>query len=569
MFSRFQRLFSLTVLVVILLLPLASAPVLLSAQGSTPSQQNTAQEASGRAEADVSTIPAPEVVKLKFLPEPPKFSPEEIERLEWGLERINLPGPNLPTAAEPVAGPSKGSGTKPPWSEIDAVDIETKEDSAGGLSLPLAPQAPGTFRRFRRFRLPNAAAPNRSTRMEASLANSGRYVFYTGNWFAARSTNRGQTWSYVNPFADMQEFCCDQDVIYDEGRDIFLWYRQGDPDASGNRFRLGVSRNATNWWFYDLRPIGLNNAWTNQWYDYPHLALSNDFLYIATNMFDFGSDGVGGTNDDNWTRTVILRWPLSRLLAGTGFNYRYYAQSARFNFTPVQGVGLQTMYWGTHNSTNSFRIYRWAEDSTTIYWNNRTIPAWSPTPRGRAHCRGPGGYNWCAWADSRVVAGWVAKGVIGFFWNVREGSGFPWPYVNAATFRESDRAYLGRPFIWWDTNAWLYASASPNKRGHLGIAAWWGNRTVGPTCAVGIDDDFNGDPPGWEMGANVAQSNRTPSNNAWGDYLRVRQFEPSEKTWIVGCHIIRNGVTGASVQPWFAFFGRERDLNSVMRWWFR
>ncbi len=106
MFSRFQRLFSPTVLVVILLLPQASAPVLLSAQGGIPSEENAAQGASGRAEADVSTIPAPEVVKLEFLPEPPKLSPEEIERLERKLERIYLPGPELPIAAEPVAGPS-------------------------------------------------------------------------------------------------------------------------------------------------------------------------------------------------------------------------------------------------------------------------------------------------------------------------------------------------------------------------------------------------------------------------------------------------------------------------------
>jgi hypothetical protein len=55
---------------------------------------------------------------------------------------------------------------------------------------------------------------------EPSVANSGKYVFYTGNKYAARSTDGGATWRYLDPKSDFDKFCCDQDVIYDKSRDL-------------------------------------------------------------------------------------------------------------------------------------------------------------------------------------------------------------------------------------------------------------------------------------------------------------------------------------------------------------
>jgi hypothetical protein len=67
----------------------------------------------------------------------------------------------------------------------------------------------------------------RSTVTEPSVGNNGPIVFYTGNWFAARSNDYGSTWNYLNPLQGMPDFCCDQDVIYDKNYKIFIWFRQG------------------------------------------------------------------------------------------------------------------------------------------------------------------------------------------------------------------------------------------------------------------------------------------------------------------------------------------------------
>jgi hypothetical protein len=141
------------------------------------------------------------------------------------------------------------------------------------------------------------------------------------------------------------------------------------------------------------------------------------------------------------------------------------------------------------------------------------------------------------------------------------------PYVNAATFRESDKVYLARPYIWCCSSgtsfAWHYASASPNERGDLAIATWAMGGGRYPQLYAGIDDDFNASPPGWEI-AFVAGSSTGPGANTWGDYLRVRQHAPGGFGWIATGF---TSTTGGISQPRFTIFSRGRDEWSVKRWW--
>lgn len=92
-----------------------------------------------------------------------------------------------------------------------------------------APQAPGTFVIRRNADLSSIVPTGYASHvLEPSVASEGMFVFYTANWFAARSTNGGPTggWSYIDPYADFLSFCCDQDVIYDPARRALIWYRQ-------------------------------------------------------------------------------------------------------------------------------------------------------------------------------------------------------------------------------------------------------------------------------------------------------------------------------------------------------
>jgi hypothetical protein len=343
-------------------------------------------------------------------------------------EAIKPPAPN--TASVP--------STAPPPLDINASNIDKISNTTGNTNSSSSISSSQNVSKAS-FTLPvklyasTAVTPvdPRSTIDEPSLANNGPIVFYTRNWYAARSTTSGSTWQFVNPFT-MSDFCCDQDVVFDKNHEIFLWYRQGVQNSNGeNRFMLGVSKDALTWTFYSIAPVTFNTRWRNQWFDYPHLALSNNKLWITSNMFK---------QDGTFARTVISSWNLAQLSAGSTAQFQYYFETQEFNFTPVQGA-TSTMYWAVHHSNTQMKLYKWPETSSTINSALVNVPAWTFGFRGTMVCTSPDNLNWCARSDSRITGGWVTNGVLGFLWNANQGSGFPYPYVNVATFREADFAF--------------------------------------------------------------------------------------------------------------------------------
>jgi hypothetical protein len=438
-----------------------------------------------------------------------------------------------------------------------------------------SPLAPNDFRLFHAS-TPDPVIPLnfKSTINEPSTGMSGRVRFMTGNWYAAFSNNGGGTWTFVSPFTNFPAsdggFCCDQTVLYEPSRDMMLWQLQyiksGSTTNDQGRLRLAVFVNTNNnisgagWFFYDFLPSQFGGPASGEWFDYPHMALSNDFLYIAVNVFR--------TTDDGFTRSVMMRLPLDPILAGAGFSFNFFSSTANFTFVPIQGA-KDVMYWASHNTTSNMRIFRWQETSTTIEIFDRDIAAWV---LGTPSCPTSDGQNWCLRSDSRILAGarsWnhlTRQSELWFFWNVAQGGNFARPYIDAARFRESDLVYLARPLIFSNDIPLLYVAAAPNARGDIGLSLFWGNPPgFFPSHALCIDDDFNGDPPGWECAATRIGTNG-PSNNAWGDYLAVRPDHPSSLGWHATGYTLQGGKSGANIEILNLIFGRERDLNSSFRW---
>jgi hypothetical protein len=499
------------------------------------------------------TMEAPQAMGYPMTAEPyePTADQKAASREFMETAREAWAARKLPVSQDATLGPFVGLPSPGSTTEARASRPET--------ALAPAPAAPGTFVNY----LVRALAPPAgytSVIAEPALSQSGRYVWYTHNWHAARSTNGGSTWSYVNPYADFPSFCCDQDTVYDRGRDIYLWYRQGvvPSGATQNQFKLSVSGdNAASWCTYTVSPTGVESTWTERWFDYPHLALSNNYLYITTNLFRI----VPGP--DVFDRMVLLRWPLDALEDCAGFDYTFWNTSTGWSWTPTDGA-TETMYLGDHRTTSRFFVYAQPESSTSLSAVTRTIPAWTAT-NGDGNCPVAGGANPCARADQRIISGWVRRAQsgneIGFFWNVRQGAGFPYPYVNAATFREDNRAYKGRPYIWNESYAFHWAAGHPNDRGDLGVAVTVFRPDSHPFQNVGIDDDYNGTPPGWEL-AFSRGSNAALTSNAWGDYVRVRSHAPQGVAWVASGHTIQ---ANRGSTPHFVRFGRERDLRGVNR----
>ncbi len=557
--------FSWVSLVLIVVFLMASLPASAQEAGQTdlmPIQADGVTEVVGTAD-----MAAPVVEKLEWSDAMPILSPEQQKQLEGSNDRVNLPGPSRKDAEGEAFGAAPDAGSE----SLLAGDLSEAGD---------AMRAPGDAQVYRNTNFSaNIPAGNKSNVMESSTAQNGKYAFFTGNWFAARSTNGGINWAYVNPYAGLPDFCCDQVTTFDEARNSFYWLRMTSPNSSGvNRFRLGVSNDqGATFCNYDVTPTNTNGGWTNQWWDYPHIQLGADYLYLAWNMFNASS---------NWTRTVVLRWPLDSLTACAGFNYSYWSTTSWFTVVPVQGAD-HVMYWASNypqaSPYNRVAIWKWPENAGTggISSVVRTVAAWNYTNRGQAICGSTSG-NWAARTDDRLLSGAryesqgsnlivAGRNVLGWWWNAKQGGNYPRPYIDGAAFYEDTLTQVGgaqgRPLMWNSSTCFLYPSMASNKRGDLGAAFNYSTGSaLTPSVGAAIADDYVAAPPGWSI-FGVRTSNARPSDNKWGDYNTVRRFNPTPNTWVAGAHFISgtsNCTTCAS--PVFFNFGRARDRNSWAYW---
>jgi hypothetical protein len=544
-------------------IPLSTNRYSAVAQEEAPAD-STAPQVVNASEAAAPATPTPKTTIVESS-EPPIFSEELQTEFERELnetfaypedlirettpvtEEISPPPPantsSFAFASPPILNETEFRDTIVSKSELGNSTIANSTNSTVKATSDEQPLA-NPFRIYRSTTV--SPTVYRSAVSEPSVASNGPIVFLTGNWYAARSSNYGTSWAYVNPMGDMSDFCCDQDVLYDKNNKIWLWYRQGISDSNGdNRFRLGVSKDASSWWFYNIKATNFNAAWAGTWFDYPQLALGNNYLYIATNMFDKSS---------SYERTLISRWNLNQLSTASAVSFTYYTTTGEFNFVPVQGA-TTTMYFAVHHSNSQMILYKWPETSSSISIYTRNIPAWTFGNRDTMVCPGPDGLNWCARSDSRITGGFVKPGVVGWYWNAKQGAGFPYPYINAATFRDSDLAYIGRPFLWSSAVAWMYGFMAPRPNGDLGIVAFYGGGSYYPNFAAGVADVYSGTPPPYQM-YNIVSS--TNGAQRWGDYDRVRLYAGSNlgPWWEASGYSMQGCSDNPCAQPRFVVFGR-------------
>lgn len=495
----------------------------------------------GQALSGEAYVGPPKRVVLDYTASVPNMPERFLTDLEAAKQCLsNLPGP--PT---PVDHRARAMGYTPvvPPSTI------TGEAAA----------APGDFMIYRSSDL-DSGAPSGYTSVvgEPAVGNNGNLVFQTGNWYASLSQDAGKTFKFISPYTQFPSsyggFCCDQDVVFDPSYGTMIWLLMYVKDGSGNNaLRLAAANGQANlkngyWTYWDLTPQQLGLA-SGRWYDYPHMALGHNKLYICVNVFD---------NSDSFTNTVILRIPLSALAASLGFGYNFYNVTDRFNFTPVQGADT-TIYWATHNTTSSIRIYRWDESSGSIFWDDVAHTAYTVTNRGSAHCPGPDAKDWCGRFDDRILCGWIADTAMGFMWNVAEGGGFTYPYTRMARFRIGNRALISEPIVYNPSYAWVYPSVGVNARGHLGGSIFVGGGPYYPMLYVWIADDYNSGTLSPLTNAYVIASSSGPAADNWGDYLRSRPHSASPNTWIATGYSLQGGGMDANSRPRFVWFGRGRD----------
>ena len=429
-----------------------------------------------------------------------------------------------------------------------------------GYDATQPPEAPCDLRFFKNSVVkPSGASTSRIG--EPSIAQARDTALQTGNWYAARSIDHGQTWSYVSPYTTFPAtdggFCCDQRAVYIPSQDITVWLLQysysSTTQKAGQRIAIANGR--------DDMQVGSNGSWhsyyftpqsfgrgAGEWMDFPDIAFSNGNLYCASNMFSAAG---------SFTDAVVWRISLAQLAAGGAVNFTYAKSSTGLggaSYRLTQNAAA-TMYFGEHRSTTSTRAFRWPDSSGTISWTDITVPSWTSSYSAIA----PNGVNWGGRADSRITGAYYKSGEYGFMWHCGAQGTHTQVFVRTIRINSSTNALIATEDTWSSTWDFMYPAAAVNVSGEIGCAVAIGSNvsTLHPTtCYFMVDackPNFHGQAISWFTG------DSSPTSAVWGDYFSVQRHSNLTSTFLATGMTMRGGGANGNSEPHYVWFGREAD----------
>ena len=390
---------------------------------------------------------------------------------------------------------------------------------------------------------------------EPSVAMNGNVVFYTGNWYAAVSTDGGQSFTYINPATAFQasdppgsSFCCDQVVQYIKSIDTFVWLLQYGPDTGDNIQRLAFAKTADvatgHWRLFDIttQAVGVPGAFM----DFPDLAVGANHLYVTTNVFGPGQS-VG---------SAVVRLPLAGIASGK-VTARPFVSTDFQSFRVAQNCGT-TAHFAAHQDTSTLEVFSWPEDQDAPTSKSVGVARWIG---GNGYqSRTPDGRRWLDRADPRMSGATMTGSELWFAWSVDKGSNRRFnPFIQIARIDSKNMTLLENVNIFDENSATCYGALSTGADGEVGISYMMGGGPINPSHVVGIltNDRKN---------LVVAHGDRGPldpdtGKGEWGDYLTVRLAYPNEKLFAATGYTM-NGAGDASnrdATPRFVIFGRASN----------
>ena len=386
-----------------------------------------------------------------------------------------------------------------------------------------------------------ATSTQTSTVDEPTAAASGNNIFVTGNWFASSSTDGGSNFSVVDPFTALPSaaggFCCDQMVLYEPSRDIWIWILQYVTSGTTNVFRVAICHGDSfgSWYWWDFSPPALNASWTDMWFDYPDAALSANHLYITFNAFN---------SADVWQRAVVFKLSLDTLRSGTSLGYQWWTTTTHGSLRLTQGA-TTGMYFASHNGGTGLRVFSWPDNSNTVGLFDVTVSAWSAGPYSAP---GPDGADWLGRIDSRITGAWISGTRAGFLWTAAAKAGRPLPYVKGAVVDVITMALAEEPDIFNEQSAFAYPAACPNSQGVVGVSMFFGGGAHHPSHVVGFRDGA-----GWQLV--LSRAGTHGSAGRWGDYVSCARYHPQSSEWVAAGFTLQGGTDRQNIEPQYVRFG--------------
>ena len=516
---------------------------------------------------------------------PQPLSPRALRRLEKQFRGVNPPAPPLP--GPPAPPPAKPPSPDPP-------------SAAAAARVPIARAAAANdYVLFRSRRVAMGAGVTSATG-EPSVANDRNSLLFTGNFHAAVSPDNGLSWQALDP-SDSQYypqydggFCCDQ-VAYavDRGpNSLVLWLRQfsndgalNPADGANGRVSLIVYQgraelldapevvSQADYCEYNFKPSDFGFV-TNSWFDFNQVSHTEKYLYISSKAQQNNGDTNGdGQFDSAFLDGVVWRMELDDLDDDNcgSLPVSYFAGvGTGFNSSLVQGAGDgDVMHWAFQDSsTDEITITRVEDNAAAGDVFTRTMTSYLNTERpsatssaNAATCALPDATDPCLRANDKINVGYTNGEEVGWFWNVRQGNGFPFPHIRGVRFdADSSPTLIDEPDIWNPDFAWIYPTVGVNDRGHVGVSAYQMGGGRFPKPAVALVDDVAPDTD-WDSLSfhGIISSDSGVSANTWGDYQSVRPYGDCANTFAGSVQSMQGGSTSANAEHRFAWFGRERD----------
>jgi hypothetical protein len=454
--------------------------------------------------------------------------------------------------------------TEPPRHDMPPVPVgpHSWDPPRGPETIPNVPQAVGPAAVVQVHRN-NIVTPggSRSNVGEPSASKTlgGNTILHTGNWYAARSTDNGASWSYINPYTRFAAvdagFCCDQFTILHAPENMVVWLLQYGFSSTTNKgsIRLATSVGNANTGnpsvSYVVDP-SLFGFPAGNWFDYPHMAASNGFVFVASNVFNASSVYQG---------SIVMRWNAAQMAAGQTANINYFRSDSAtaanlrggsFRFTEGY-FGPTTMWWAAHVNTTTLRIYQWRDADGGFSARDRTIGTWYS---GRTDITGPDGRGWLGRIDNRITGGFytgAGNDEIGFLWTSNAGGTFPNMFVRMVKFDANTFDLTGERSYWFAAGAWAYPGADASSSGHVAGAMCFGGGTFYPGTAGWIVDDLNCS--GLD---NIVftDANSGPDSSRFGDYVTSQYINGN--LWMVTGIAQRDGSGNSNSRPRNAEIGR-------------
>jgi hypothetical protein len=393
---------------------------------------------------------------------------------------------------------------------------------------------------------------------EPSAAIKDQVVFYTGNWFAAMSSDGGKSFNFVDPATAFSNadppssnFCCDQVVQYIEQIDTFVWLMQYGPETGDNIQRLAFASTSDvvqgRWRLFDITTQILNVG--GAFMDFPDLAVGANSLYVTTNIFATG----------NQVGSAVIRIPLSEIKSGEVTAEPFVSMDLQ-SLRVAQNCGT-TAFFAAHKDTSTLSVFSWDEAKSVPVSQAVGVARWIG---GNGYqSRTPDGRRWLDRADPRITGATLASNELWFAWSVDRGSNQrPKPFVQIARIDSSNLTLVENLNIFDADSAICYAALGTNANNEVGASYMIGGGTRFPSHVVGILT-------GTRKDVVVAAGDRGPldpqtGKGEWGDYLTVRRVFPDQNLFAATGYTMKGSGDGSNqdATPRFVVFGRASDTGT-------